>query len=222
MNKNDNVLRFYLLATSLKNKIRQGSIYWNVSNIRRESIAEHVYDTCILAIALHSEFDIDADIYTVIMMLVIHELEEVIIGDITPFDGVSAEEKLERGKKAVEDIVSSLKYKDDYIELTDEFNTGISREAKFAYLCDKLDFVLQMMLYADKGCITIEGAKDSPVVKSDVIQSMIKSGVNSAKDVFYQYDKNKFLCNDEISKLLDYAHELNMAEFLEKCLKSSN
>lgn len=220
MNKNEKVLRFYFLATSLKNRIRQGSIYWNVSNTRRESIAEHVYDTCMLAIALHSEFDIEVDIYTVILMLAIHELEEVVIGDITPFDGVSAQEKLKKGRLAVNDILSSLKLKDDYIVLTDDFNAGISREAKFAYLCDKLDFVLQMMLYTDKGCITLEGAKNSPVVKSNTIQSMIKAGASSPKDIFYLYDKEKFIDNVEVSMLLDYAYELNLKEFLEKCLKS--
>ena len=36
-NKSDTILRFYLLATTLKNKIRQGSIYWNVTAKRRES-----------------------------------------------------------------------------------------------------------------------------------------------------------------------------------------
>jgi len=78
MNKNDNILKFYLLATSLKNKIRQGSIYWNVTAPRRESIAEHVYDTCILAIAIHSEYNVNVDISKVLKMLVIHELEEII------------------------------------------------------------------------------------------------------------------------------------------------
>jgi len=101
MNKNDNILKFYLLATSLKNKIRQGSIYWNVTAPRRESIAEHVYDTCILAIAIHSEYNVNVDISKVLKMLVIHELEEIIIGDITPFDNVTLKEKEEIGKKAV-------------------------------------------------------------------------------------------------------------------------
>lgn len=62
MNRNDNILRFYILATSLKNKIRQGSIYWNVTAPRRESIAEHVYDTCMLAIAIHSEYKMDKEL----------------------------------------------------------------------------------------------------------------------------------------------------------------
>lgn len=219
MNKNEKVLRFYLLATSLKNKIRQGSIYWNVSASRRESIAEHIYDTCMLAISLHSEYDVNVDISKVVLMLAIHELEEVVIGDITPFDNVSDEEKLARGKIAVANILSSLELKNNYIELTDEFNARETSEAKFAYLCDKLDFVLQMMLYCDGGYITIEDAADSPVVQSETIQSMINSGVTEAKDIFYLYDKPKFEDIPELKELLSYAHDLNLAEFLKNCIK---
>ena len=50
-------MRFYLLATQLKYKIRSGwdEKHWNVSKERIESIAEHVYGTCILAISLDSD-----------------------------------------------------------------------------------------------------------------------------------------------------------------------
>ena len=56
-NKLKNAMRFYLLATQLKYKIRSGwdEKHWNVSKERIESIAEHVYGTCILAISLDSD-----------------------------------------------------------------------------------------------------------------------------------------------------------------------
>ena len=49
-----NAMRFYLLATKLKYKIRSDweEKHWNVSKERIESLAEHVYGTCILAIHL--------------------------------------------------------------------------------------------------------------------------------------------------------------------------
>lgn len=98
-----NAMRFYLLATQLKYKIRSGwdGKHWNVSKERVESIAEHVYGTCILAISLDSEFECHIDLNKVIKMLVIHELGEVVIGDITPFDNVSKEEKLRIEHEAV-------------------------------------------------------------------------------------------------------------------------
>lgn len=88
-----NSLKFYLLATELKDKVRSGWKIWHVNKERLESVAEHIYGTCILAIALDSEFELGLDLSKVIFMLVLHELEEVIIGDLTPFDTISAAEK---------------------------------------------------------------------------------------------------------------------------------
>ena len=58
-----NAMRFYLLATKLKYKIRSGwdDKHWNINSKRIESIAEHVYGTCILSLTLQSEFDLDID-----------------------------------------------------------------------------------------------------------------------------------------------------------------
>ena len=218
MNRNDNILRFYILATSLKNKIRQGSIYWNVTAPRRESIAEHVYDTCMLAIAIHSEYKMDIDISKVIQMLVIHELEEVIIGDITPFDNVTQQQKEEIGKKAVEEIVSSLILKDKYIALTDEFNERKTKEARFAYLCDKLDFDLQMKLYTDQGYIKLDKSNNSPVFKNPLILQMIKDGAITPNEIFYRYDASKYDSYPEFKELLNYAFCQDFKELLEKYL----
>jgi 5'-deoxynucleotidase YfbR-like HD superfamily hydrolase len=37
------LLKFYLLATKLKDLIRSGQVIWNVERERRESVAEHIY-----------------------------------------------------------------------------------------------------------------------------------------------------------------------------------
>ena len=110
-----NAMRFYLLATKLKYKIRSGwdSKHWNISKDRVESIAEHIYGTCILAIAIDSEFDENIDLNKVLKMLVLHELEEIIIGDLTPFDKISDEEKLKIGAEAVSKILDGLVKKEE-------------------------------------------------------------------------------------------------------------
>ena len=95
-----NLLEFYLLATELKDKIRRGWKIWNIDRERVESVAEHIYGTCILAISIDSEFELDIDIYKVVMMIVLHEIEEIKIGDLTPFDKVTKEEKRKIGKQA--------------------------------------------------------------------------------------------------------------------------
>lgn len=93
-----NVLEFYFLANKLKEVIRSGWKQWNVSRDRLESVAEHVFSTCTLAIAIESEYHYNIDLSKVLMMLVLHETEEILIPDITPCDGVSAEEKVTIGR----------------------------------------------------------------------------------------------------------------------------
>lgn len=217
--QNESILRFYLLATSLKNKIRQGSIYWNVQAPRRESVAEHVYDTCILAIAIDSEYNLNVNLKKVLEMLIIHELEEVVIGDITPFDNISNEEKLELGKKAVLDILSSLTKKEDYIKLTNEFNEQKTKEAKFAYLCDKLDFDIQMKLYTDKGYIELDKCSNSPVFKSKKVQDILSTGTTNPSDVFYLFDVDKFNSSPEFKSILDFSYKNDLSELLDRLLK---
>ena len=139
MNKVEKILNFYVLATSLKDKIRSGWLTWHVSKERLESVAEHIYGVSILAIAIDSEEDLGINIDRVVKMLVLHELEEVIIGDITPFDKVSEEEKYNKGMEAVNNILEGLIKKDEYVSLLKEFNDRKTNDAIFAYSCDKLE-----------------------------------------------------------------------------------
>ena len=62
MNKVKNVIRYYVLCNKLKDVVRTGWKDWNVKRERKESVAEHIYSTQMLAIAIHSEFEYDLDI----------------------------------------------------------------------------------------------------------------------------------------------------------------
>lgn len=214
----DNVLRFYLLATTLKDKIRQGSNYWNVESKRRESIAEHIYGTCILAIAMDSEYNLGINLERVLKMLVIHELEEVFIGDITPFDGYSEEELLDMGRQAVISVLGDLTKKDEYIKITNEFNKRDTKDAKFAHLIDKLEFVLYMMKLCDQGKIHLGKKTSKKILESEKVQVMLGNGATEAKDIFFLYDRNKFANSEEFSEILSYAYKNDMKQMLDKFL----
>jgi 5'-deoxynucleotidase YfbR-like HD superfamily hydrolase len=86
-------------------------------------------------------------------MLAVHELEEIIIRDITPFDHISAEQKSNAGRKAVIQILEPLAKKDEIATIVCEFEESKTPEAKFAKWIDKLDSCLQCKLYDMGGCI---------------------------------------------------------------------
>ena len=58
MQKEKNIINYYVLCNKLKNVIRTGWKDWNVQRERLESVAEHIFGVQMLAIAMKSEYDI--------------------------------------------------------------------------------------------------------------------------------------------------------------------
>ncbi len=100
MIKNTNsIINFYIFANKLKYKIRTGWIEIGIKKERLESVAEHIYGTLVLAIAIDSEYKLNLDMFKVLKMLTLHELEEILMPDYTIRDKISMEQKIEDGKK---------------------------------------------------------------------------------------------------------------------------
>ena len=208
----DDAMRFYLLATQLKYKIRRGwdETHWNVSKERLESIAEHVYGTCILALSIDSEFETNLYINKVVKMLVIHELGEVVIGDITPFDNITPEEKMKKEHEAIKEVLGDLIKKDEFYSLLLEFDEKKTKEAVFAHHCDKLEADIQAKVYKDMGCQTPLNEQENNVVfKSQRVQQMVKDGAKSAFDIWYEWDKSLYFDDEIFASILDYVKEIN-------------
>lgn len=201
------VMRFYLLATKLKYRIRSGwgSKLWNVKGDRLESIAEHVYGTCILAISLDSEFELNLDIEKILKMLTLHEIGEVLIGDITPFDGKSTLSKQEMEEKAMLEVLGDLTNKDELYSLLLEFDAKETKEAKFCYMCDKIEADIQAKVYQDMGLQhSLDNQKDNAVFNDPKSREMLKEGAKTAFDIWYMWDKPKYKDSEIFSELLEY------------------
>ncbi len=188
-NKIKNLLQFYLLATELKDKIRSGWKVWNIDRQRVESVAEHIYGTCILAISIDSQFELDIDLYKVIIMLMLHEIEEIKIGDLTPFDKVTKEEKRKIGKQAVEEVLITLDKKVQYIELIEEFENMKTNESMFAKMCDKLEADIQCKLYCEENCIDINKKENEYLLKDPRVQKLLQNGEKTVADLFIENDR---------------------------------
>ena len=207
-----NSMRFYLLATQLKYKIRSGwdKTHWNVSKDRVESIAEHVYGTCILALSIDSEFKTNLDINKVIKMLVLHELGEVIIGDITPFDNITPEEKMKKEHEAMREVIGDLVNQEEFLSLLFEFDEKKTKEAIFAHHCDKLEADIQAKVYQDMGCQhSLDEQEDNVVFKSNKVQQMVKDGAQTAFDIWYEWDKSLYYDDEDFARLLDYVKTID-------------
>ena len=185
-------LRFYTLATKLKYKLRTGftKTHWNIKSERIESIAEHVYGTLILAICLDSQFEFNLDLTKVLKMLILHEIGEVIIGDITMFNGISKEEKEKLEHKAMQTIIGDLIKKEEMMNLLLEFDERTSKEAIFAYHVDKLEADIQSKIYQDMGMHhDLNDQSNNIVFTFEKTQKIVKNGAETPFDIWYEYDK---------------------------------
>lgn len=209
-----NVLDFYDNALVLKNCERSGWKQWGISQYRRvESIAEHIYGTQQLAIAMYSEFDIPVNISKVLVMLALHETEEIKIGDITCCDGISEEEKLEMGNEAVDEVYQKLQKKNEFIQLIDEFNARETLEAKFAYCCDKMECDLMVNLYSYEKRFTIHSAIPH-VANDERVKGYIANGAKTVADVFLMNDIHKYDEIPEFKELFKFIASKEVREIL--------
>lgn len=213
MKEISDALRFYYLATELKNLIRKGwdETHWNITAERRESVAEHVFGTCILAITMKNRTKSNINLDKVLKMLIIHELGEVLIGDITQFQNVTKEEKKEKELKAVKEITKSLPNSEEIVNLYIEFDDGQTEDAKFAYQCDKLEADLQSKYYQDNGNHRdLNDQEGNIVMEFSKTKEMLKTA-QTPFDIWYEYDKPLYE-DDSFKKTLEYLKSHNINE----------
>ena len=177
---------FYYKAIKFKDMLRSGPLLWKVNKERLESIAEHTFGCMILAISLYSELNLEMDLGKVLEMLAIHELEELAIGDITPLDKVNKDDLIDKARKSVEELVGELKYKNEVLHLTEEFNFSKSIEARFAKAIDKLECVLEFKKYHDNGQVSIEHVTDE-MLENEALKAYIDTGEYDIADIFFLF-----------------------------------
>lgn len=152
-------------------------------------MAEHIYGVQMLAIAMCLEYGYEIDLMKVIMMLAVHELEEVAMGDIIPFE-MSLEEKKARGQAVVAEMLSELQDGKKVRELFTEYYEQRTPEAKFAKWCDKLEADLQMKIYDDEGRVDLV-EQDGNAMLADVEVQEVAKGKQSAAEIWLEYNRQK-------------------------------
>ncbi|MEE0699550.1 MAG: HD domain-containing protein [Bacilli bacterium] len=216
MSKNDNVIRFYLLANELKNKIRSGWIQVGISKKRLESVAEHVFGCLTLAVLLDGEHELNLDMLKVFKMLTLHETEEIIMQDYTLRDGIKEEDKISEGKRIVKEITSGLTSQEEIVKLLDEFNERKTKEAIFCYHVDKIECDFQAKVYDLNGVMDYENAKEDLAYYGSRADE-IKGSSRCASDLWIEYDRPKYADDELFSNLLDEIKKIDNT-FLEGSL----
>ena len=134
------ILDFLREAERLKNTVRSS----HTSRGRRESVAEHTWRLCLMALVLERRFE-GVDFERLIKICIIHDLGEAIGGDIPAPRQEAQPSKAEQERRDLIRLVEPLPaaVRDEITALWDQYETASTPEAKLAKALDKLETILQ-------------------------------------------------------------------------------
>lgn len=125
----------------LKETPRSG---WARKKIKNpETVASHSYGVSLLTL-LFTPKHLNKE--KCLKMAIIHDLQEALVGDITPYDDITAEEKSQIEAQTVYQIEKQIKIP-GLKDLFMEYEAKETPEARFVKDMDKLDAVLQAKYY---------------------------------------------------------------------------
>jgi len=180
----DKVLQFMLKADRLKEVDRAG---WLIAKVKNpEHDGDHSYGTAVLSYLIAKRMGLDAERCAV--MGLFHDINEAITGDIaTRYDKSlmtvppEIKRKMERRNELSLAAILTGGGKTALREVLDEYHAQRTAEAKLVKQVDKLDYIVQMMLYGKKikSDKTVEEFFDTAGSRIDI------------KEVRYIYEKVK-------------------------------
>jgi len=140
------ILDFLRAAEQLKVKTRSA----HTSEGKPESVAEHSWRLCLMALVLRDEFP-DANLERLIAMCVVHDLGEAIRGDVpapVQAERLTRDPKAAKSAEEREDLLTLLSplpasVREQITALWDEYEAATTREARVAKALDKLETILQ-------------------------------------------------------------------------------
>ncbi|MBQ7529572.1 HD domain-containing protein [bacterium] len=137
--------RFLTDIQELKSLPRSGWLRVGLEN--PESVAAHSWGVATICLLLCPQ---GLDREKVLEIALLHDLAEVIVGDITPQDGLNEADKHQKELEAFKNLVQDLPERERLLALFQEYQENTTPEASFVHIADKLDMYFQANHYEDK------------------------------------------------------------------------
>ncbi|MEM9688090.1 MAG: HD domain-containing protein [Pseudomonadota bacterium] len=133
-------LEFLRRAEGLKDTMRTAY----TSEGRVESVADHTWRLCLFVVTF-ADLMPDVDVLTLLKMCLLHDLGEVVDGDIPAPDQVNQPSKSDKERRDFESVIATLPeaVRSEFLALWDDYENIHSDEAVTAKAIDKLETILQ-------------------------------------------------------------------------------
>lgn len=155
--------------------------------IRKENDAEHAWHMAIMTVLLSEYANETIDVLKTMTMLLIHDIVEIDAGDTYAYDEEGKKTQRKREEAAAERIFGLLPddQKEKFMSIWEEFEQGVTPEAKFAHT---MDHIQPLMLNAKT-----DGK--SWVEHGVALSSILRRNENTKEGSkeLWEYAKNNFI-----------------------------
>ena len=202
MNTQDDIkqiIDFFRIAIKMKETYRftpKGDGY--------ESDAEHTWSVAMLCMLLtkriQKELNVDLDIEKILKMAILHDLAEVLTGDLKTWDSKGRIGKEEREERAIEELFSKLPKDlyDEFFSLWKECEAKTSLEAKIVKSLDRLEPVLHR-IYLDYGWENLGENDPDKTVEALDSRHLARHEFSAVITELYQYAKEESIEREMLS-----------------------
>ena len=184
---NKNILDFYVKANNLKNVIRTGWKEVGIPSEKIESVADHVYGSMVLSLALIEDKKLDLDLAKVFKMIIVKELSKAITNRENSV--ISTKEEVE---SYTMDVIANFP---ELVDAFNEYELKDSKESKFVFQLSKLESDIQAKIYEKNGDFTVENALKDIENYPEEIKNKV-GNVENASDGWLTFDSTYY--DDEL------------------------
>ncbi|EQC28454.1 hydrolase-HD superfamily protein [Saprolegnia diclina VS20] len=176
-------LDFLRVCGQLKRLKRTGWVNHQVH--APESVSDHMYRLAMCSLLLDNDSSVDR--MKCIKMAIVHDLAEAFVGDITPHDGVSDEDKHKLERDAIDEICTKLGAESqaakEIRDLWFEYENASTDEAKMVKDFDKFEMILQADEYESVQAVDLQDFFNSTQgkFKTPLVQSWVQE-LNTQRD----------------------------------------
>ena len=155
---------------------------------RFENSAEHSWQGALMALVFREYIPEEVNLEKVMSMLLIHDLGEIYAGDTFIFDDVGKRDSYHRELESLKISLDKLPsdQQDSFLGLWQEFETGISMEAKYARVLDALVPLLNHLEVAQPHDNPHGLTKSQVIAKKSFIQETSETLWKLAQEVIDQ------------------------------------
>ena len=176
------MFELFLEFSKLKQLYRQGWLQNGINEDICESVAEHSFSTALTAWTIAMEFFPELDSNKVLQLAIVHDLGEIHTGDITPADSVNSAVKSDSELESVKQTFGRLSSGESVIRLWQEFEKEESPEAVFVKQIDKIEMIMQALVYEQSTGINLDSFKSSVKhIKNEKLKLMILEIIDEQK-----------------------------------------